>query len=120
MLDARKEVEAVNWGNLGWILYYAAHTAAGVWSLLELFLLEAVQEAGLTGQVSAVQLSSTQLTLRYLDRFDVKMKLNADFSYDLRLMETVRLQIEEKYSVDAAGSIDLTQSGYDAVYAPAS
>ena len=83
-------------------------------------LLEAVQEAGLTGQVSAVQLSSTQLTLRYLDRFDVKMKLNADFSYDLRLMETVRLQIEEKYSVDAAGSIDLTQSGYDAVYAPAS
>ena len=83
-------------------------------------LLEAVQEAGLTGQVSAVRLSSTQLTLRYLDRFDVKMRLNADFSYDLRLMETVRLQIEEKYSVDAAGSIDLTQSGYDAVYAPAS
>ena len=83
-------------------------------------MLEAVQEAGLTGQVSAVRLSSTQLTLRYLDRFDVKMKLNADFSYDLRLMETVRLQIEEKYSVDAAGSIDLTQSGYDAVYAPAS
>ena len=37
----------MNWGNLGWILYYAAHTAAGIWSLLELFLLEAVQELGL-------------------------------------------------------------------------
>ena len=81
---------------------------------------EALEEAEMKADVTAIRLESTQLVLRYLDRFDVKMKLNADFSYDLRLMETVRLQIEEKYSVDAAGSIDLTQSGYDAVYAPAS
>lgn len=37
----------MNWGNPFWILYYAAHTAAGIWYLLELFLLAAVWELGL-------------------------------------------------------------------------
>ena len=82
-------------------------------------LLHALEEAELYGEVSSVRLEDTQLVLRYLDRFDVKMRLNDDFSYKLRLMQTVRLQIEERHSVDAAGSIDLTQAGYDAVYAPA-
>lgn len=82
-------------------------------------LLHALEEAELYGEVSSVHLEDTQLVLRYLDRFDVKMRLNDDFSYKLRLMQTVRLQIEERHSVDAAGSIDLTQAGYDAVYAPA-
>ena len=82
-------------------------------------LLHALEEAELYGEVSSVRLEDTQLVLRYLDRFDVKMRLNDDFSYKLRLMQTVRLQIEERHSVDAAGSIDLTQAGDDAVYAPA-
>ncbi|NBI67829.1 hypothetical protein D1646_13660 [Pseudoflavonifractor sp. 60] len=82
-------------------------------------LLEALVQEEALGQVSSIQLGKTQLTLRYLDRFDVKMKLNADFNYDVRLMQAVRLQIEEQYSTEAAGSIDLTQERYNAVYAPA-
>ncbi len=82
-------------------------------------LLEALEGAGATGQVTSIRLSATQLVARYLDRFDVKMKLDADFPYNVQLMQTVRQKIEEEYSTEAVGSIDLTQAGYDAVYAPA-
>ena len=81
-------------------------------------LLGALDKAEIASQISAVRLESTQLVVRYLDRFDVKMKLNADFSYDVRLTQAVRLQIEEQYGTEAAGSIDLTQEKYGAVYAP--
>ena len=79
-------------------------------------LLRALEDAELYGEVSSIRLESTQLVLRYLDRFDVKMRLNADFDYDLQLMQAVRPQIEERHSVDAAGSLDLTQEKYGAVY----
>ena len=82
-------------------------------------LLRALEEAELQDQVSAIQLESTRLTVRYLDRFDVRMKLNADFAYNLRLMETVRTQMEQRQGPQVAGSIDLTQSGHDAVFSPA-
>lgn len=82
-------------------------------------LLEALEKAGILEQVSAIRLDSTRLEVRYLERFEVKMKLNDDFFYNIRLMEEVRGQIEEKYSVEATGTIDLTQESYDAVYSPA-
>lgn len=82
-------------------------------------LLEALEEEELCAQISGIRLESTQLVFRFLDRFDVKMGLNDDFRYDARLIRAVREQIEEKYGPEAAGSIDLTQSGYDAVYSPA-
>ena len=82
-------------------------------------LLEALREADMISQVSSIRLGSTQMVLRYLNRFDVKIKLNADFDYSIRLMQTVREWIEENYSVDAAGSIDLTQENYSACYSPA-
>lgn len=80
-------------------------------------LLQALEEAGL--RVSSIRLETTRLTVRYLDRFDVKMGLGDDFAYDLRLTRAVQLQMEEREGSQIAGSIDLTQSGHDAVFSPA-
>lgn len=80
-------------------------------------LLEALGEAGMQSQVSDIRLEATQLMVRYAGRFDVKMKLNADFSYDVRLMRAIREKMEEQDGEGACGSMDLTRS--PAVYAPA-
>ncbi len=82
-------------------------------------LLQAVEEADLFDQVAQIRLETTRLTLRYAGRFDVKMRLNADFDYNIRLMQAVREQMEGKYGPEAAGSIDLTQEKHEAVYSPA-
>ena len=80
-------------------------------------LLEALEAEKMLKEISAVRLEATRLVARYADRFDVKMKLNADFSYDVRLMEAMREQIEVQNGERAAGAMDLTRS--PAVYAPA-
>lgn len=79
-------------------------------------LLEALEQEEMTGRVKSVQLESTHLTVRYLDRFDVKVRLNDDFSYSVRLMDAVISQIEADHGPEAAGSVDLTQEDYGAVY----
>ena len=73
-------------------------------------LLEALGEAGMQSQVSDIRLEATQLMVRYAGRFDVKMKLNADFSYDVRLMRAIREKMEEQDGEGACGSMDLTRS----------
>lgn len=82
-------------------------------------LLEALENRGGLNEVSSVRLGDTDLTVRYAGRFDVKMKLNASFDYDVRLMQSVRQQIEASEGESAAGSIDLTQERFGAVYARA-
>lgn len=82
-------------------------------------LLGAIEGADLFHEVSRIQLETTRLIVRYADRFDVKMKLNADFGYNIRLMRAVREQMEEAYGPEAAGTIDLTQEKHEAVYSPA-
>lgn len=79
-------------------------------------LLQALEEEEL--QVASVRLETTRLTVRYLDRFDVKMGLGDDFAYDLRLTRAVQAHMEEQQGSQVAGSIDLTQSGHDAVFTP--
>lgn len=79
-------------------------------------LLEALEVRESLREVSAIRLESTYLVARYAGRFDVKMKLNADFDYDVRLMQSVRQQVEVMDGEDAAGSIDLTQERYGAAY----
>lgn len=81
-------------------------------------LLEALETRETLREVSAIRLESTCLVARYAGRFDVKMKLNADFDYDVRLMQSVREQVEIQQGEDAAGSIDLTQERYGAVFSP--
>ena len=56
---------------------------------------------------------------RYAGRFDVKMRLNADFNYDVRRMESVRQRMEAERGEEVAGSIDLTQEKYSAVFSEA-
>ena len=80
-------------------------------------LLKALGEEGIQSQVSAIRLESTYLVARYADRFDVKMELNADFRYDVRLMQSIRREMEGKDGEGAAGAMDLTRS--PAVYSPA-
>lgn len=82
-------------------------------------LLEALEARDILKEVSSIRLESTYLVARYAGRFDVKMRLNADFDYDVRRMQSVRQQMEDKEGEDAAGSIDLTQERYSAVYSSA-
>lgn len=81
-------------------------------------LLTALDEAELTGDVSSIALGSTQMELRYLDRYTVKLNMNADFPYALRVMRTVRESIEERHGPAATGTLDLTQERYEAAYLP--
>lgn len=81
-----------------------------------LSLLEALEEAELFQEVSSIRLDTTQLTVRYLERFDVRMKLSADFSYNLRLMQGVREAMEAQNGTEVRGSIDLTQKNWDAAF----
>ena len=83
-------------------------------------LLAALEEAGMTGEVSQVDLGSTQMELRYADRFTVKLELNADFRYELQVLKAVREDQENKHGPQAAGTIDLTKEEYQAVYDAAS
>lgn len=80
-------------------------------------LLTALGEEGIQSQVSSVRLEATQLVARYAGRFDVKMKLNGNFSYDVRLMQSIRREMENKDGENASGSMDLTRT--PAVYTPA-
>lgn len=82
-------------------------------------LLEILELREILQEISSIRLESTYLVVRYAGRFDVKMKLNADFDYDVRLMQSVRQQVELQEGEDAAGSIDLTQERYGAVYSHA-
>ena len=63
----------------------------------------------MTGEVSQVDLGSTQMELRYADRFTVKLELNADFRYELQVLKAVREDQENKHGPQAAGTIDLTR-----------
>ena len=79
-------------------------------------LLQAAQEEELTGELSSIRLEATRLTVRYAGRFDVEMKLNSDFRYNLRLMRSVREELEERHGPQVAGTIDLTLEQYDAAF----
>mgnify|MGYP001099718790 CR=1 FL=1 len=82
-------------------------------------VLEALEVREVRGEGSAIRLESTYLVARYAGRFDVKMRLNADFNYDVRRMESVRQRMEAERGEEVAGSIDLTQEKYSAVFSEA-
>ena len=79
-----------------------------------LTLLAALEEAGMTGDISSIALGSTQMELRYLGRYTVKVELNADFRYSLQVIKTVA----DKKDQSATGTMDLTQDEYELVYSP--
>lgn len=83
-----------------------------------LSLLGEMEQAGMLQDFSSIALGSTQMELRYLDRFTVKMELNADFSYELQVISTVRKDLEQKHGAQVSGTMDLTQEDYQVVFSP--
>lgn len=81
-----------------------------------LSLLGEMEQAGMLGDFSSIALGSTQMELRYLDRFTVKMALGADFAYELQVISTVRKDLEQKHGPQVSGTMDLTQEDYQVVF----
>lgn len=83
-----------------------------------LSLLGEMERAGMLQDFSSIALGSTQMELRYLDRFTVKMELGADFAYELQVISTVRGDLEQKHGEQVSGTMDLTQEDYQVVFSP--
>ena len=81
-----------------------------------LSLLGEMEQAGMLEDFSSIALGSTQMELRYLDRFTVKMDLGADFAYELQVISTVRGDLEQKHGPQVSGTMDLTQEDYQVVF----
>ena len=83
-----------------------------------LSLLGEMEQKGMIQDFSSIALGSTQMELRYLDRFTVKMELGADFAYELQVISTVREDLEKKHGAQVSGTMDLTQEDYQVVFSP--
>jgi len=83
-----------------------------------LSLLSALEELELMDNVSSVELGDIQIKLRYRDRFDVKLPLNGDFLYQLRVLEKGVEETVRRHGEEAAGTMDLTQKDYELIYSP--
>ena len=73
-----------------------------------LSLLQALDERSLAGDVQSIDLSDpSQLTLRYLDRFDVCFPRDTDYGYKLDYL----LAVVEKLEINETGTINMMQEG---------
>ena len=79
-------------------------------------LLDALEAQGMLDQVSSIRLESTQLYMRYLDRFDVKMLLNGDFSHLLWALDTAVADLDQRVGPTCTGTLDLTSEQYQVIY----
>ena len=71
-------------------------------------LMKALDSRGMTGDVSQLDMNdASQLTLRYLDRFDVYFPWDADYGYKLDYL----LAVVEKLEVNEKGIINMMQEG---------
>ena len=71
-------------------------------------LMKALDSRDMTGNVSQLDMSdASQLTLRYLDRFDVYFPWDADYGYKLDYL----LAVVEKLEVNEKGIINMMQEG---------
>ncbi len=83
-----------------------------------LSLLSALEELGALGNASELHLGETRIEMRWLDRFDVRLPLNGDFSYELRVLEKGVEETTRRHGDASAGVMDLTQKDYELVYSP--
>ena len=73
-----------------------------------LTILGLLRDKGMLPDVQSIDLSDTaQVVMRYLDRFDVTFRWNADFDYKLNYL----LAVVERLEVNETGAIDMTQEG---------
>lgn len=84
-----------------------------------LALLAQLQQLGMLSQVTAINLNDTQVTMDYLNRFQVKMLLNADFGYKLNVLLQAVDEVEAVLGEGVSGgTFDMTQEGKAAIYTP--
>lgn len=73
-----------------------------------LALLPLLEKKGMLPQVQALYLDDPALlTLRYMDRFDVVLRYNADYDYKLDYL----LAVVQRLEANESGVIDMTQEG---------
>ena len=73
-----------------------------------LTLLGLLRDKDMLGDVQTIDLSDTaSVVMRYLDRFDVTFRWDADFDYKLDYL----LAVVERLEVNEKGAIDMTQEG---------
>ena len=85
-------------------------------ALLE--LLEVLQDQGMLGKVSALELTSTRITMEYEGRFAVKLLLNADFSYRMTMLQEALADLNGRMGEEVRGTWDLTQDEFPAAFSP--
>ena len=91
---------------LGQNMAVSEEQSAALKSLL-LFLAE-MNERDMLGQTQAIHFEdASQITVRYLDRFDVLIPRNADYAYKLDYL----LAVVEKLEINEKGVIDMTRDG---------
>ena len=74
----------------------------------EHLLLGLLRDKDMLGDVQTIDLSDTaSVVMRYLDRFDVTFRWDADFDYKLDYL----LAVVERLEVNEKGAIDMTQEG---------
>lgn len=84
-----------------------------------LALLSELEIQEMRGDVSQIQIGSTQIMMRYLDRYDVILPMNASFGYKLRALKTAAQEREQTLGSGITGTFDLTQN-YTVVYSTVS
>lgn len=77
-------------------------------ALLE--LLKSLDSRGMLENVQSIDLSTAStVTMAYAGRLTVKMKLSADFDYDMRVLSTVMEEyVESKWAAEDTGTLDMT------------
>ena len=77
-------------------------------ALLE--LLKSLDSRGMLENVQSIDLSTAStVTMEYAGRLTVKMKMSADFDYDMRVLSTVMEEyVESKWAPEDTGTLDMT------------
>ena len=72
----------------------------------------------MSAQISALDVTASRIVMRYLERFNVRLPLNGDFSYQLKVLRTAAEDLNQRVGEQTTGTLDLTQTGYSAVFLP--
>ena len=81
-------------------------------------LMDELERREMLADVSVMRVGSTSIVLEYLERYDVKLPLEGDFSYKLESLLAAVADQEGKRGQDIVGTFDLTQKNYTVGYSP--
>lgn len=81
-------------------------------------LLGKLEEREMTADVSRVTVGTTAIVMEYLGRYDVKLPIETDFTYQLELLTAAVAEREGALGTEITGTFDLTQKNFPAVYSP--